>query len=113
MIASLANAPGRCDFGFHIETQHPGLCACRDGSEWALFVKALKAAVDMADDGLLHQRFVRPLIRGRITPKHIGQCWKKARDEQLVVEAGHERSNDREGRNAGRMEPYYRLEIAA
>lgn len=108
LTAWLAGRGDRCDHGYAPE-QHPAICGCGTGpaSEWALFTAALREAV--RDDGSVHQRDVRPRIRGRIEPKHIGQLWRKARDEGLVREAGHERSDDAAGRNAGRMEPYYFL----
>ncbi|WP_436699922.1 hypothetical protein [Nocardioides sp. BYT-33-1] len=80
-------------------------------AEWSTFTAALRLA--RRADGTVHQCDVRPHIRGRIEPKRIGQLWRRARSERLVVEVGHERSNDIEGRNAGRMEPYYELRSAA
>lgn len=79
--------------------------------EWTTFTRALRSVVRA--DRTVHQCDVRPLIRGRIEPKHIGNFWRRARAEALVVEVGHERSNDTEGRNAGRMEPYYEWRAAA
>ena len=78
--------------------------------EWATFTAALRAA---AVDGLVHQSAVRPLIRGRIQPKHIGQCYRRARTLGLIVADEPERSDDYAGRNAGRWEPKYRLGAAA
>lgn len=110
---------GRCAAGFDLTTQHGdnGLCKCPEsatvtaGTDWHTFVTALKQAV--RDDGTVHACDVRPLVRGRIAPKHIASCYRSARQSGLLVEAGHERSNDERGRNAGRMEPYYELRAVA
>ena len=102
--AYLAARPDRCPLGFHL-SQHPHFCGCTDMSEWAVFLAAVRAVV--RDDGTVHQCDVRPKIRGRIQPKHVGILWRRAKSEGLVAEAGHERSDDLAGRNAGRMEPYY------
>lgn len=108
-----ATLPGRCKHGFHPERQ-PGLCTkCPPAptDEWSLFLAALRQAV--RDDSTVHASDMRRLIRGRIEPKHVGLCWRRARREGLVVEIGHERSDDERGKNAGRMEPYYRLREAS
>lgn len=78
-----------------------------EGSEWSLFVSVLRQSVRA--DGTVHQTDTRHLIRRRIPAKHVGLLWKRARREGLVVEAGHERSDDEHGKNAGRMEPFYEL----
>lgn len=100
----------RCSLGFHL-SHHPHLCACVELGDWSIFLAALREAVGR--DGLVHQKHVRPRIRGRIRPNDIGSCYRKARTIGLLVEEDHERSNDREGRNAGRMEPVYRLHLEA
>ena len=106
--AYLTSRPGRCSgCGCHVATQG---CRCA-GGEWSLFVAALRASV--REDGTVHACDVRPLVRGRIEPKHIGSSWRKARQSGLITEVGHERSDDEQGRNAGRMEPYYRWNEAA
>ena len=79
-------------------------------AEWSIFTAALRLA--RRADNTVHQCDVRPHIRGRIEPKHIGILWRRAKSEGLVVEVGHERSNDTAGRNAGRMEPYYEITAA-
>jgi hypothetical protein len=105
--AYLKAQPGRCPgCGYHLERQS---CQCAT-SEWAIFTAALR---QVAVDGIVHQSAMRRLIRGRIEPKHVGQMWRRARREGLVTEAGHERSDDELGKNAGRMEPYYELAGAA
>lgn len=93
----------RCAHGYHT-TQHPTFCACTEMSEWVIFRLALSQA---AKDGKVHQADVRPLIRGRIEPKHIGTLYRRARTEGLLVEVTHERSDDVVGKNAGRLEPVY------
>ena len=55
-------------------------------TEWRTFTAALRAAV--RDDGTVHACDVRPLVRGRIEPKHIGESWRRARNEGLLVEVG-------------------------
>ena len=110
MIPDLCNTPGRCAFGFAIVEQHPALCQCTDADEWAVFTAALVSA---AKDGRVHQADVRPHIRGRIEPKHIGTLYRRARAEGLIREVDHERSDDIAGKNAGRLEPVYELRGAA
>lgn len=110
--AYLKALPGRCDgCGYHPATQgHGDDCApVRPTEEWPTFVAALRSA---AVHGVVHQSAVRPLIRGRIEPKHIGILYRRAKAEELLVEIGHERSDDAPGRNSGRMEPTYRLTAA-
>lgn len=109
MIATLANAPGRCEFGFSIEHQHPGLCGCRDGSEWATFLRALKTAAK--SDGTIHQTDVRPLIQA-IPAKHRGTLYRRARTSGVIVEVGLEPSTDHAGRNADKLQRVYRLAAA-
>lgn len=82
----------------------------RPSTEWGIFTRALH---DAAVDGIVHQSEVRPLVRGRIKPHRIGGLYRRARHEGLLVEVGHERSDDHEGKNAGRMEPKYELRGAA
>jgi hypothetical protein len=110
----LDRLPGRCPSGYDLRTQHgPAAyqCSCDAADdEWSVFVAAVRSSARA--DGSVHQCDVRPLIRGRIEPKHIGQMWKRARRERLLVEVGHERSDDEPGKNAGRMEPYYELRAA-
>jgi hypothetical protein len=90
-------------------------CECRRlqpraSSEWAIFRAALREA---ATNGVVHQAAVRPLVRGRIKPERIGGLYRRARAEGLLIEVGHERSDDHVGKNAGRMEPRYELAGAA
>lgn len=108
----LATIPGRCPDGF-ASAQHPRLCSCREStspSEWVIFTSALRKA---AKSGRVHQGDVRPLIRGRIEPRHIGRCYSRARREGLLVEVGREQSNDVAGRNTNKWEPVYELRSAA
>jgi hypothetical protein len=106
----LATFEDRCARGFHLTAQHPALCDCQDGDEWAVFTAALFAA---ARDGRVHQRVVRPHIRGRIEPNHVGILYRRALSEGLLREVDHERSDDVDGKNAGRLEPVYALRGAA
>lgn len=110
----LEKLPGRCVHGFAPE-QHNTFCACTTGpaSEWSVFTTAIRAAAASSADGLVHQRDVRPRVRGRIEPKHIGRCYTRAIQEGLLVRAGHEESDDVAGKNAGRLEPRYELRTAA
>lgn len=108
LAAYLEKAPGRCqECLYHIKTQG---CRCK-GGEWALFVSALRAAARA--DGKVHQSEVRPLIRGRIEPKHIGQAYKRAIREGLLTPVDHEKSDDEVGGNSHRLEPVYELRSAA
>lgn len=110
-LASWAAAqPGRCPYGY-AAMQHPGACECAE-SEWAIFVAAVKSSVRA--DGTVHIGDVRPKIRGRIAPKHIGQMWRRARSEGLVRDTGErEPSTDAHGRNLDKLERIYALERAA
>jgi hypothetical protein len=104
----LDRLPGRCSgCGFHVETQG---CRC-EGSEWAIFRAALLASVDAT--GLIHQSAMRPKIRGRIHPRHIGTCYRRAKAEGLIVDTGErEPSNDVAGRNGDKLDRVYRLVTA-
>ena len=95
--------------GHHVATQG---CHCA-GSEWAVFVRALRKAADASPDGRVHQHLVRPLIRDRMEPKAIGRAYSKARRERLLVEVGREPSRDERGRNTNKWDPYYELRGAA
>lgn len=107
---NLERLPGRCPNGF-AAIQHPRFCECADLSEWAIFSAAVKAA---ARDGLVHQSAVRPLIRGRIKPKHVGQLYRKARTTGLLVDTQErEPSNDTAGRNTDKLDRIYKLGAAA
>lgn len=101
----------RCAHGF-AAIQHPQCCACKVGvtSEWSVFLAALRSA---GHDGLVHQRDVRPLIRGRIEPKHIGTLYRRAKAEGLLVDTGdREPSDDTAGRNADKLDRIYELRAA-
>ena len=110
----LANLPGRCPNGFDIKTQHPRYCRCKatlpvapPTSEWDVFVAAVKAA---ARDGLVHQRDVRPAIRGRVAPKSIGTFYRRAKSEGWLRDTGErEPSDDVVGRNADKLDRVYAL----
>lgn len=103
-LERLAN---RCSLGFHA-AQHPEFCACHEMGEWAIFTAAIRKAA--RPGGEIHQCDVRPLIRGRVEPKHIGQMWRRARAEGLVRDTGErEQSNDAAGRNTDKLDRIYRL----
>lgn len=78
--------------------------------EWSVFIAALSSA---AVGGEVHQRDVRPKLRGRVKPQHVGKCYSRAIREGLITEVRRERSNDTVGRNTNKYEPVYRLERAA
>lgn len=102
--------PDRCSLGF-AEIQHPDFCNCADLGEYVVFVRALKS---VARDGLIHQRDVRPIIRGRIEPKHIGTLYRRAKAEGLLADTGErEPSNDAAGRNTDKLDRIYALVGAA
>lgn len=60
-------------------------------------------------DGLIRQSHMRNRIRGHIQHKHIGTYYRRAKADGLIHHDGHETSDDTAGKNAGRMEPRYRL----
>lgn len=131
----LARVPGRCPHGFHPAQRHsctqtpsPAHVAAvadrlvtgqpwaanrprvnaGEGSEWTFFISVIRKVTRA--DGTLHQGDVRPLIRGRIPAKHIGQLWKRARNDGLIVDTGEwERSTDVEGRNGDKRCRVYAL----
>ncbi len=104
----LAARPDRLPCGHHRAHR----CACRtEDGEWALFVAAIRQAADA--DGTVSQTRVRPLIRGRIQPKHIGSCYRRATASGLLVEVGREDSTDVAGRNADKLQRVYRLGAVA
>lgn len=105
--AYLAEQPDRCQHGYHLTLQHPDLCDCQPPAEWPLFVAALRRAKRV--DGTVHVNDVRPLIRGRIAPKHIGTLYRRAVTEGLLAFIGWEPSTDAAGRNADKQARYYRL----
>ncbi len=109
LLAHLATLTDRCPDGY-APVQHPRFCDCGQTrpatDEWTTFVAALKQA--RRDDGSRHQCDVRPLIRGRLAPKHIGAYWRRARSQGLVVDTGErEQSNDVAGRNADKLDRIY------
>lgn len=79
-------------------------------NEWSTFVAVLR---ECAVSGVVHQRDVRPRLRGRIKPQSIGKCYSRAIREGVLVPLGREESDDVVGRNTNKLEPYYRLERAA
>ncbi len=110
----LRSRPDRCPrCGHHPPTQGHGEACAPTGpeSEWRLFVGALQQVV--RPDGRVHQHDVRPLIRGRVAPKRIGQFYARAKREELLVQVGKEPSNDRQGRNTHHDSPIYELRKAA
>lgn len=77
-----------------------------------IFTSALRQVVD--HDGRVHQGKVRPLIRGRIEPKRIGQMYRRAKNEGLLIDTGdREPSNDAVGRNTDKLDRIYLLRGAA
>lgn len=109
LLAYLTSLPGRCTTcGAHLETQG---CKC-PGEEWTLFVRAIREVA--RPDGTVHQADVRPRIRGRVEPKHVGQFYRRARSLELIEDTGErEQSNDVAGRNADKLDRIYRLRSAA
>jgi hypothetical protein len=100
----------RCAHGFHLTTQHPELCSCTEGGEWATFVRAVRQAADA--QGVVSQTRVRPLIAS-IPAKHRGLLYRRARKAGLLVEAGSEPSTDTAGRNGDKDQRVYKLGVAA
>jgi hypothetical protein len=97
----------RCTLGFALP-QHPRFCACSDLGEYAVFVAAVRAAV--RPDGTVHQSDMRPHLRGRIEPKHVGSMYRRAKAEGLLVDTGErEPSNDVAGRNSDKLDRIYAI----
>lgn len=60
--------------------------------------------------GLVDQNLVRPLYRGQVDPKIVGSTFRMLEAAELItsVDCAPNRSDDVEGRNAGRWQPTYR-----
>ena len=111
--AYLATRADRCPgCGHHVPTQG---CACAPvapASEWSIFRAAVLAAARA--DGTVHQSDVRPLIRGRVAPKHVGTFYRRAKADRLIRDTGErEPSDDVAGRNADKLDRVYALAGAA
>lgn len=107
LLEYLTALPGRCPGGF-AAIQHPDLCQCDyELDEWATFRRAF-TAVARANDGVIHQAHMRERIRGHVDSKHIGGFYTKAKAEGLIHHDGYDTSDDKPGKNAGRLEPRYR-----
>ena len=116
----LATRSDRCQHGYARNqgcptctpaTPDQGKAGAAGANEWSVFVAAVRQVV--RPDGTVHACDLRPLLRNRIEPRRLSSLYRTARHKGLLVEVGHERSNDERGRNAGRMEPYYSLGAAA
>lgn len=104
---------GRCPHGFHTSQRDLHDCtptAPQADDEWHIFTAALRQA---AVNGVVHQDKVRPLIRGRVYHKHVGQFYARARREGLLTLLTEEQSKDHEGRNTHHKSPVYELRSAA
>jgi hypothetical protein len=110
--AYLRARPDRCTgCGYH-PTQgcHCDQTGAITPGEWATFTAALR---QVARDGRVHQRDMRPLIQS-IHHKHRGLCYARARRIGLLVQVDEERSSDTQGRNTHHKSPVYELrEVAA
>jgi hypothetical protein len=97
--------PGRCQScGYHVPTQG---CRC-PGGDWVVFRDALLAVADK--QGVIHQSAMRRLIRGRVPSKSIGQFYRRAKSEGLIVDTGErEPSDDVAGRNSDKLDRVYRV----
>lgn len=104
----LATRADRCSgCGYH-EVQG---CHC-SGSEWSVFAAAVRKVARA--DGTVHQSDVRPLIRGKVAPKSVGQMYRRAKSEGLLRDTGErEPSNDARGRNLDKLDRIYSLGRAA
>lgn len=115
LTAWLACQPGRCAHGFAANQGCPDctpVAPVIGAGEWPLFVSVVRRVARV--DGTVHQGDVRPLIRGRIAPKHIGSLYRRARSEGLLVDTGElEPSNDTAGRNSDKVSRIYKLGAAA
>lgn len=112
----------RCGFGY-APVHHPDFCGCQEMSEWVVFTDALaRVAVTSTtcrrprcdvSGTHVHQDAMRPIIRGRIEPKHIGLIYKRAKSEGLLKPADKEPSGDTTGRNTHHDSPVYELRSVA
>lgn len=109
----LERLPGRCAEGY-APVHHPKFCRCAQfgGTEYQTFVRVLKSV--RRPDGTIHQADVRPLIRGRIEAKHVGQLYRRAVGEKIIDWTGRrEKSDDVIGRNSDKLERVYVWRAAA
>lgn len=102
----LIRQPGRCKHCLHhVETQG---CRC-GGSEWALFVAALRQCVRA--DGTVSSNDVRPLIAGKVAPKRVARFYQIAQapgpDRLLERSGNYEDSTDAHGKNKAKVIPLY------
>jgi hypothetical protein len=105
LLAYLQALPDRCDHGY-AEVQHPQLCNCAEFGEWSIFARALRSVV--RSDGTVHVNDVRPLVRGRIAPKHVGSLYRRAKSLGLLVDVDRwEPSTDHEGANVDKPARVY------
>lgn len=87
----------------------PGKAGATGANEWSVFVAAVRQVV--RPDGTVHANDVRPLIRGRIAPKHIGPMYVRACSSSvgLLERLGYEDSADTQGRNTHHGSGVFRL----
>jgi hypothetical protein len=119
LTAYLAQLPGRCPHGQHLELQGCADCtpvapapAGITSYEWGVFVAAVRQVA--REDGEVHQCDMRRLIRGRIDPKAIGRCYRRAKSAGLLVDTKRrEESDDVAGRNTDKLDRIYSLGRAA
>jgi len=97
--------PDRCAHGY-APIMHPSLCECAELTEWAIFVRALRASAD--DHGEVSQTRMRPLIAS-IPHKHRGSLYRRAVSLGLIEQTGWEPSTDAAGRNTDKQQRRYVL----
>lgn len=105
LVEWLAADPERCSHGYHRTAQ--ACPACAPTTEWGIFTAALREAA--RPNGEVHQDDVRPLIRGRIQPKHIGTLYRRAKAERVLTFLRKEPSGDVAGRNTHHDQPVYQI----
>lgn len=77
----------------------------KPADEFALFVRALRLAVD--EHGVISQTRMRPLIQA-IPHKRRGQMYRRATAAGLIHSDGYEQSTDAQGRNTDKPQRRYR-----
>ena len=67
----------------------------------------LAVLAEVGVGGVVHQRDVRPRVRGRMESHLVGRCYSRAKADRILTEISRERSNDVIGRNTNKDEPVY------
>lgn len=77
----------------------------KPNNEWSFFLRTLRACV--REDGTLHVNDVRPHLRGKVEPKHVGLYWRRAATLKLIRFKEWEQSTDEAGGNSDKLARFY------